>query len=347
MLRENCNRRYLNESIVPYKGKYSSFRKGQSVFEDRFLYIYRITCIKTGRVYVGKHVSPAKCQDPLCDSYKGSGIVIKSMLAKHNWLDDFIFEILCFCSNEDQLDQAEIDCILQHRQQYGELCCNISDGGTGGTSVFLKDKWNDCQFKEEFGKQRKLWWSEHPEHKALLVERTRQLWSNDSFRQQQKLKMHKQSTEWWSDLEHRQQSGDKIRQGWTGDELRRDAQATRMKNINNDKWSSQHARDLQAEKMSEMVKMRWKDGTMSKIHCRQICCEEEVISPLNGAVFHKGHVFSSIKEAAVALGFSNGPAFSAQVMRHSKHPGEWIAKVDGVYKHISFFAYVGSYREPK
>jgi group I intron endonuclease len=68
----------------------------------KILYIYKITNIINGKIYVGKHSAKN-----IENSYMGSGIAIRRAIKKYR-LDNFRKEILCICENEKKLNEMEI-----------------------------------------------------------------------------------------------------------------------------------------------------------------------------------------------------------------------------------------------
>lgn len=412
-LKINLNRSYLHDDTIPFKGDVIAFRKHQNVIEKRFLYIYKITCVKDGRVYIGKRIAPLKCEDPLKDTYKGSGHVLKSLKAKYDWFNDFKFEIVKFCADENSLNLAEIDCIKDAREKYGELCCNLYDGGNGMSPANAMKRWQDPQYaiqqsqrKSELNKlmwqdpyYRELWtqhsrdmmqslerreasrqimqnnwkndewrqqraversqrwqdseyrkkvseavsktqkqyWQNNPQRKQQLIEQSKQLWADSEFRQKQSNKMKKQSTEWWQDPEHKKSNSEKSKAAWNRNPQRREEQSLRMKALNEKRWNSTKAKDTQAQNMSNMVKKKWEDGSMMQIHSHRVLVEETFTSPINNVLFEKGTIFNSIKEAAAAVGYKNGPTFGTNVLRNKKHPGVWIARINGKDQYVTKF----------
>lgn len=413
-MQTNKNRSYLTEDIVPFKGEVVAYRKQQNdLIEQRYLYIYKITCLKDNRVYIGKRIAPVDCEDPLLDNYKGSGYVIKTLKEKYDWYQDFKFEIIQFCENENALNEAEKYHIAQARKQYGDLCCNIDDGGAGLSPAKAKRLWEDPEYRQARSEQktemnlrmwqdpyyREMWsqmtkermskpefremsrqimsqnwedpewreaqrqrsiqrwqnpeyrtkmselasknikkyWEEHPERKEAFREETKKRWENPEYRQQHAEKMSAQSKEWWSDPKNREENGRKSREAWERNPQRYEDQSRRMVAINEQKWSTQEARDEQAKTMSKMVRSKWEDGTMLKVHGKRVRVNESFTCPRNGKYFEEGTIFDSIKDAALAIGMPSGPVFNSNVLHHAKHPGEWIARVNGKDVHVTSF----------
>lgn len=412
-LKTNLNRSYLTEDVIPFKGDVLAFRKHQNVIEKRFLYIYKITCLKDNRVYIGKRIAPLNCDDPLKDTYKGSGHVLKSLKNKYDWMQDFKFEIVKFCANEESLNLAEIELISIAREKYGNLCCNLYDGGNGMSPLNAMKRWQNLQYaaqqsqrrselnkqmwqdpyyreiwtqhsremmqsperkeasrqimqknwqndewceqrsierkqrwldpnyrqviSESVSKSQKQYWQNNPQRKQQLIDQTKCMWQNPEFRQKQSDKMKKQAKEWWQDSANKKSNSEKSKAAWDRDPQRRQEQALRMKALNEKRWHNDNARSIQAQNMSSMVNQKWNDGTMLQIHGRRVLVEESFTSPLNNIFFEKGTVFKSIKDAAAAVGYKDGPTFGNNVLRNKKHPGIWIARINGKDQYITKF----------
>jgi group I intron endonuclease len=89
----------------------------------KMLYIYKITNLINGKIYVGKH-SHKKTEN----GYFGSGVAIKKGILKYGKVN-FIKEILCICSSEKELNNSEIywiDKLKSFSNGY-----NMTKGGEG------------------------------------------------------------------------------------------------------------------------------------------------------------------------------------------------------------------------
>lgn len=90
-----------------------------------FYTIYKITNVKDGKVYIGKH----QTQD-LNDGYMGSGKQLKRAQTKHG-IENFKKEILFQFDNEDEMNAKEAELVTE------EFCLrkdtyNLCPGGQGG-----------------------------------------------------------------------------------------------------------------------------------------------------------------------------------------------------------------------
>lgn len=71
--------------------------------------------------YVGQHVARR-----IDLSYAGSGIVLNRMLKKYGWDGRVYKRIICFRSNQNTLNRAEIRFIREAKELYGPNCLNLS-----------------------------------------------------------------------------------------------------------------------------------------------------------------------------------------------------------------------------
>jgi group I intron endonuclease len=89
----------------------------------KILYIYKITNILNGKIYVGKH----SC-NKIDNNYFGSGIAIKKAIKKYG-KHNFKKEILCVCKTEHQQNKKEIFWIKKLKTYV--LGYNMTIGGEG------------------------------------------------------------------------------------------------------------------------------------------------------------------------------------------------------------------------
>lgn len=93
--------------------------------EKKYHYIYKITCLKNERYYIGMHST-----DNLEDGYMGGGKRIKNSVKKHG-KDAHRKEILGFFENRDDLRNKEIQ-LVNEELLNDPMCMNIMKGGDGG-----------------------------------------------------------------------------------------------------------------------------------------------------------------------------------------------------------------------
>jgi hypothetical protein len=129
--------------------------------EKKIHYLYKTTCIITGRWYIGIH---STCN--LDDGYMGSGRRLRASLRKHG-VDNHTKEILEFFKSRELLIEAEIKAITED-MVLDENCMNLMGGGTGGyvseehyikirekSSKHQKEKWLDVEYRENILKHLK------------------------------------------------------------------------------------------------------------------------------------------------------------------------------------------------
>jgi len=90
-------------------------------------YIYKITCLVTGRYYIGMH---STCN--LDDGYMGSGKRLRYSLRKHG-VDNHKKEIIQFFETRELLVEAEKEAITPDMITDNN-CMNLREGGIGGFS---------------------------------------------------------------------------------------------------------------------------------------------------------------------------------------------------------------------
>jgi group I intron endonuclease len=119
------------------------------------MYIYKITNLLNGKIYVGKHT----CKN-IENPYYGSGVAIKSAIKKHG-KENFKKDVLCFCESEDELNSMEIEWISK-LGAFGNGY-NMTKGGEGK----LGRRPTDAEI-EKAKKSRLLFYKNNPDAKARL-----------------------------------------------------------------------------------------------------------------------------------------------------------------------------------
>lgn len=120
-----------------------------------FMYIYKITNLLNGKIYVGKHT----CKN-IENLYYGSGVAIKSAIKKYG-KDNFKKDFLCFCESEDELNSMEIEWISR-LGAFGNGY-NMTKGGEGQ----LGRKPTDAE-TEKARKSILLFYKNNPDARARL-----------------------------------------------------------------------------------------------------------------------------------------------------------------------------------
>ena len=93
--------------------------------ERRYHYIYKITCLKNDRYYIGMHST-----DNLDDGYMGGGKIIKNSIKKHG-KDLHRKEVLEFFENRELLRNRETELVNENLLK-DPMCMNLQPGGGGG-----------------------------------------------------------------------------------------------------------------------------------------------------------------------------------------------------------------------
>lgn len=161
--------------------------------ERKYNYIYKITCLKNGRYYIGMHST-----DNLEDGYMGGGKKIKNSIKKHG-KDAHMKEILEFFENRENLVNMEIQ-LVNAELLKDPMCMNIKLGGEGWCSLGIQiggDRW----------KKMNEYWST-PEGKKHLSEKMKDKWKDPNHRNivSKKLKGNKSFT----GMSHSEESKRKI-----------------------------------------------------------------------------------------------------------------------------------------
>ena len=87
-------------------------------------HVYEITNNLNGKTYVGQHSTNDEN-----DGYMGSGVLLKIAQKKYG-VKNFSKKVLCYCENQEELNNKEIELIKESRSK-GKAEYNISDGGGG------------------------------------------------------------------------------------------------------------------------------------------------------------------------------------------------------------------------
>lgn len=120
-----------------------------------FMYIYKITNLLNGKVYVGKHT----CKN-IANPYYGSGVAIKLAIKKYG-KEKFKKDILCFCESESDLNSMEIEWISK-LGAFGNGY-NMTKGGEGK----LGRRPTDVEI-EKARKSRLLFYKNNPDTRVRL-----------------------------------------------------------------------------------------------------------------------------------------------------------------------------------
>ena len=90
-------------------------------------YIYKITNLVNGKIYIGKKVSSTFLEN----KYLGSGTLLQEAIKKYG-KNEFQVELLEECSDKPELGEKEIYWIATLNAQDKNIGYNIANGGEGG-----------------------------------------------------------------------------------------------------------------------------------------------------------------------------------------------------------------------
>ena len=94
--------------------------------EKHYGFIYLTIDLKNGKGYIGQHkIHNQKTLDP---DYIGSGVIIGDIKKKYG-LKRFNRQILCYCENQEELNEKEIEYIAYFNAVESENFYNIAEGG--------------------------------------------------------------------------------------------------------------------------------------------------------------------------------------------------------------------------
>ena len=147
--------------------------------EKKYHYIYKITCIKNNRYYIGMHST-----DNLDDDYFGGGKRIKNSIKKHG-KDAHIKEILEFFESRELLRQREIELVNEDLLN-DTMCMNLQLGGGGGFinedhkrkwieagakagNIAIKNLKNDPAWVKKISLNSKKLWEDEERSKKMLI----------------------------------------------------------------------------------------------------------------------------------------------------------------------------------
>ena len=97
-------------------------------------YIYKITNLINEKKYIGKHKSASFDKD-----YFGSGKIIKQAVKKEG-KENFRIDIIEWCENKEQLNEAEKYWIKFYDAQKSEEYYNIASGGEGNEGLIFTEE---------------------------------------------------------------------------------------------------------------------------------------------------------------------------------------------------------------
>jgi hypothetical protein len=92
-----------------------------------YYYVYQITNLTNGKIYVGKHKSS---KDPFENRYYGSGKQITAAIKKYG-IENFKKEVLHYCNNDNEMAVKELEIVTEDFVKRPDTY-NMHKGGYGG-----------------------------------------------------------------------------------------------------------------------------------------------------------------------------------------------------------------------
>jgi len=157
--------------------------------EKKYHYIYKITCLKNNRYYIGMHST-----DNLDDGYFGGGKRIKNSVKKHG-KHAHRKEILEFFENRDLLRQREVE-LVNEELLNDPMCMNIKLGGEGWCCLGIRiggDGWKNANL---------LW--DNPNYKIKMSDLSKKRWENPDFKNNISQKNKGRKT--WLNKKHKEET---------------------------------------------------------------------------------------------------------------------------------------------
>lgn len=114
--------------------------------QKKIHYLYKTTCVVTGRWYIGMHSTHT-----LDDGYLGSGKRLRYSIRKYGE-ENHVKEILEFFENRELLVEAEIKAITDDMIK-DPMCMNLTEGGSGGHGARFLSKEQLKKGREEADKK--------------------------------------------------------------------------------------------------------------------------------------------------------------------------------------------------
>lgn len=176
--------------------------------------IYAFHCTEGSRgVYVGKHEVrkgdprqwPSLGVGKLPSGYGGSGHWIRAARAKYGH-DAFRWFVLGVVEPGQDYANAEARAVAAAREEFGERCKNIQNGGDG--------------FDSEAGRRQNLERWKCPEYRQRKSESARGQWQDPKYRQRISESAREQLRGQWQDPEYRQRISEAARGQWRNPEFR-------------------------------------------------------------------------------------------------------------------------------
>jgi len=139
----------------------------------KYHYIYKITCLKNNRYYIGMHST-----SNLEDGYMGGGKIIKNSIKKHG-KDAHRKDIIEFHTAREALVERERN-IINENLLKDPLCMNIKLGGEGWCCTGVSIGGDKCKHLNE------VYWKipeNNKRRKDIASSTLKKLWKNTEYRE--------------------------------------------------------------------------------------------------------------------------------------------------------------------
>lgn len=211
--------------------------------DEKYHYLYQITNIANGKIYVGIHSTTN-----LNDGYSSSGKIIIRAIEKGGE-GNFIKEIKCFYKNREELAKAENE-IVNEEFIKEENTYNLVIGGG------MRDRWSDESFCSYMSETIKEYWKDE-EYRDSHVEILRGNWKDEHIRN----KMIESIKRSFNNPESKEKRSIQQREVWKQEELREKSRQNAKKQWADPKMREKMIESLNREdvrkKQSESSKERW------------------------------------------------------------------------------------------
>lgn len=213
--------------------------------DEKYHYLYQITNIANGKIYVGIHSTTN-----LNDGYSGSGKVIIRAIEKSGE-ENFIKEIKCFYKNREELAKAENE-IVNEEFIKDENTYNLVIGGG------MRDRWSDESFCSYMTGMLKECWKDE-EYRNSHVEVLRKNWTDETTRNN----MIESIKRGLNTPESKEKRSNLLKEVWKREDLREKSRQNSKKQWEDPEYRKRYFETIKneeyIEKQRQRTKEMWKD----------------------------------------------------------------------------------------
>lgn len=141
-------------------------------------YIYKITNLINGKIYIGQHKKNDNSLSELDTTYWASGVKINNAFKKYGY-ENFTREILCWCDSSEELNNKEIFFIDSYNATDNSIGYNIAAGGNQGGNLV-----------KGYSKEKLI------EHCKKISEGNKRAWKNTTIRNKYLESFSKRDKQW-------------------------------------------------------------------------------------------------------------------------------------------------------